>query len=260
VESPNSFYFVKESAMSGKRFRAKDLKDLNAFQDILTITGSYLPLNFIMRLFNRMKQNPEDYDHLWLRNAILVTRDLCELYRISEDSRSVAYAATMLMETGRAYQGQHPHDASAAFALVFLNEEGDGFFDVDEIKMIHMCCRRMTFSGARLSVDSQVITLANTVRLMTDVLFPNPAKVVVEHVRLNALASDDPVSPDEWCEKLASDFAGLYGKKGSLWSNIPSFVLNEKPESVAKFQAVADNSMLISTLVKDNYNRIFGKR
>lgn len=245
--------------MTARRYRAKDLKDLETFQDILATAGSYLPLNFMMKLFNRMKDNPEGFDHHWLRDAILVTRDMCDIHEVGEGEKALAYATTFLLESGRTYLG-HPHDSSAAFAVVFLNEEADGFFDEDDIKMIQMCCKRVTYSALRPSVNTTALMISNEVRVMTDVLFPNPSKVVVEYVREHAVVTSDPVSPQEWCDALAEGFASLYGKKGSIWVTIPPAVLEAKPDSVANFQAIADNAMLIGTLVKDNYNRIFGKR
>lgn len=246
--------------MSGRRFRAKDLKDLEAFQEILITAGTYLPLNFMMKLFNRLKQNPEGFDHLWLRDAILVTRDMCDILEVNEGDKSIAYATTFLLETGRTYVGYHPHDASAAFATVFLNDEGEGFFDEEEIKVINLCCRKVTFSALRPSINTRMISLAQTVRVMTDVLFPNPAKAVVEYVREHATITIEPVSPEEWCNELAYGFCELYGRQGSIWNIIHPAVMQAKPESVAHFQTIAENSVLVGTLVKDNYNRIFGKR
>lgn len=246
--------------MSGRRFRAQDLKDLESFQDILTTAGTYLPLNFIMKLFNRMKSNPEGFDHHWLRNAVLVTRDMCDIHEVEEDRRSLIYAVTFLMETGRTYQGQHPHDASSAFAMVFLNEEAGEFFDDTEIKQIQNSCRRRSMSAFRLSVDTEAITIAHEVRVMTDVLFSNPAKAVVEYVRENTVITEEPVSPEEWCDRLSEGFSAMYGRNGTIWQSIPAAVLKSKPGSIADFMAVADNSALIGTLVRDNYTRIFGKK
>lgn len=241
------------------RFRTQDRKNLEAFQTILHTAGTYLPLDFMIRLFTQMKKNKEGYDHVWLKNAILVTKELCDVHGLSEGSKSVMYAITFLMETGQSFDLQHPADASAAFAMVFLNEHGDDFFQEEEMHAIVNCCKRQSYNTLRPTVDTQFGIMTAEVRLLTDVVYPNVGKLIVEFVKENVAPTVSPVSIDQWCMELAELFAIKYGRGGSVWKTIPGFVLTRWPEELKSFQAVADNSRMVSDQVKNNYKRIFGK-
>jgi hypothetical protein len=241
------------------RFRTQDRNNLEAFQVILQTAGTYLPLDIMIRLFSQMKKNKEGYDHMWLKNAILVTKELCELHTLSEGSKSVMYAVTFLMETGRSFDQEHPHDASAAFAMVFLGEHGDNFFTDEEIRAIVTCCKRQPYNTMRPTVDTQLGIIASEVRLMTDVVYPNVPKLIVEFVKENVAPTVTPISIDQWCAELSELFAMKYGNGGSIWKTMPSMTLHYWPEKVKQFQNVADNSRIIIDQVKSNYSRIFGK-
>lgn len=241
------------------RFRAADRKNFQLFQGVLTVVGNYLPLDFIFTIFNHMKKNPEGYDHAWLYNALCATKELSSLHSLPDGTLHIMYAVTMLMETGKRYEGVTP-DASAAFAVVFLNERADGFFTDEDIQSIYKSCRRVSLLNLRPSVDTTVAVIANEVRLLTDVFYPDPAKVVVEFVRNNSTPNLAPMDPDEWCKVLASSFAERFGRRGTAWKTLPVMVLNNKQEQLRNFQALADDEEYVSGLVKNNYNRIFARR
>jgi hypothetical protein len=242
------------------RFRAVDRKNLDTFQGIIEVAGGYVPLDFIFKIFNHMKKNPDGYDHHWLLKALRTAQDLSDLHSLPEGMRSIMYAVTLLMETGRTYDGQHPHDASGAFAVVFLNEHADAFFTDEEIKSIFNCCRRMTLTNMRPSVDTQIAVIAQEVRLLADVFYPDPAKLVIDFVKNNSTPNLTPMGPDQWCQELAEHFAEKYGRKGTAWKALPIMVLNNKQEQLRNFQIIADDRGAIGDLVKNNYNRIFAKR
>lgn len=242
------------------RFRSADRKNFQLFQGILTIAGNYLPLEFIFRIFNHMKKNPEGYDHEWLYNALCATKELSALHSLPDGALHIMYAVTMLMETGRAYGDSTPSDASAAFAVVYLYECSDGFFTDEEVQSIYKSCRRTSLMNLRPSVDTTIAVVANEVRLLTDVFYPNPAKMVIEFVRNNSTPNLAPMEPDEWCKALAASFAERFGRRGTAWKTLPIMVLNNKQEQLRNFQALADDADYVSGLVKNNYNRIFARR
>jgi len=242
------------------RFRSADRKNFQTFQGILTVVGNHLPLDFIFKIFNHMKKNPKGYDHEWLYNALCATKELSDLHSLPTGALHIMYAVTMLMETGRTYDGSTPNDASAAFAVVFLNEHSDGFFTDDEIQSIYKCCRRATTMNLRPSVDTAISVIANEVRLLTDVFYPNHAKMVIDFVRNNSTPNLAPMDPDEWCLALAGSFAERFGRRGTAWKTLPIMVLNNKQEQLRNFQALADDPEYIGGLVKNNYNRIFARR
>jgi hypothetical protein len=170
------------------------------------------------------------------------------------------YAVTMLMETGRTYDGSTPTDAAGAFAVVFLNEHADRFFEDEEIETIYKACRRVSVMNMRPSVDTTIAVIANEVRLLTDVFYPDPTKMVVDFVRNNSTPNLAPMEPDEWCQALARSFAERFGRRGTAWKMLPVMVLNNKQEQLRNFQALADDENYITELVKNNYNRIFARR
>jgi hypothetical protein len=242
------------------RFRAADRKNLDTFQGIIEIAGRYVPLNFLFNIYNHMKKNPEGFNDEWLLNALHTTKELSSIHSLSEGTKSLMYAVTLLMESGRCYEGPHPHDASAAFAVVFLNEHAEGFFTDDEIKTVFNCCRRSSVMNMRPSIDTAIALIAHQVRLLTDVFYPNPSKLVIDFVKNNSTPNLTSMSPEEWCQELAEHFARKYGRSGTVWRSLPIMVLNNKQEKLRSFQAIADDRRVISDLVKNNYNRIFARR
>jgi hypothetical protein len=242
------------------RFRAADRQNFELFQGTLNVVGNYLPLDFIFRVFNHIKKNPEGYDHAWLYNALRATKDLSQLHSLPEGALHVMYAVTMLMEAGRTYDGSTPTDAAGAFAVVFLSEHAGGFFSHDELQTIYRVSRRVSVMNLRPSVDTTIAVIANEVRLLTDVLYPDPTKMVVELVRNNSTPNLAPMEPDEWCQALAHSFAERFGRRGTAWKTLPVMVLNNKQEQLRNFQLLADDENYIGELVKNNYNRIFAHR
>ena len=240
-------------------FRAQDRKNFDAFLSILNTTGTYLPLDFIIKLFDHAKKNRAGYNQFWVHNALLVTKELCEIHQLSESVKSVIYAVTFLMESGRCYNEKQPHDASAAFAMIFLRSHADAFFDDDETDTILSCCKRVNVMNHRMSVDTAIQLVAHEIRVMTDVVFSDYGKVVVEFVRSNKVPTNDRVSLDEWKHTLAVKFAEEYGRRGSVWCGVRPTVLTYWGMHVRNFQLVADDASKISELVEANYNRIFSK-
>lgn len=242
------------------RLTSKTREEIETFRDILLTVGGLLELDFIQKAFEHMKDNPDEYDHKWLLNALLVGDEFSRFLELNVDDQCLVAATVMLLESGRQYHGLHPYEDSAAFATVFLHKHARHFFDLDDIELISRCCKQVKLERMRVSVTTKVELVVRNTLLMTDVLFSNVAKVVIEFVRENVAPSVAPQSTEEWSLMLADRFAERYGNKGYAWRGLPNFIATNKAMSLENFKATAENKVLISEIIGNSYARIFSKR
>jgi hypothetical protein len=239
-----------------------DRKDFNAFSELLAITGPYLPMNFIIAIFQHLRECKQgDYDHIFLINAIRLTRRLSIKQDLTQDELAIAYAIIFLMETGHAYSDDFPYEVSPGLTYSFLKQHALGFFNPVDERFISRSCRPVYPHSMKLSDRTRITILVHNVRTLTDVVYPNPAKLVTVFVKANkdpsAVDNDEPINIEEWVGALAEKFTARYGYKGTIWNAVSSGAKEVYREEIHKFNVIAENQELIRNLIHQNAKHIF---
>ena len=241
---------------------SSDRKDFETFSELLSITGPYLPMNFVIAAFQHLRQvQMGDYDHVFLLNAIRLTRQLSSRQELTQDELSIAYAIVFLMETGHAYSAEFPYEVSPGLTYPFLKQHAPGFFNAVDERFISRSCRPVYPHSMKLSDRTRITILVHNVRTLVDVVYPNPAKLVTVFVKANkdpsAVDNDDPIDIEEWVDSLAAKFTGRYGYKGSIWNAVSQVAKEVYREEIHKFNVIAENQELIKNLINQNAKHIF---
>lgn len=239
-----------------------DRKDYDTFSELLSIAGPYLPLNFIVAVFKHMKETRDSgYDQVFLLNAIRITRRLAAIQELSQEELSITYAIVFLMEMGHVYSDEFPYEVSPGLTYVFLKEHAPNFFNQVDARFVSRSCRPVYPHSLKLSDRVRITVLVHNVRTLTDVVHPNPAKLVTVFVKANkdpsATDNDDPIDIDEWVTGLANKFTERYGYKGSVWNAVSQGAKEVYQEEIHRFNVIAENKELIKNLIHQNAKHIF---
>lgn len=241
---------------------SSDRRDYDTFSELLSITGPYLPMNFIIAVFQHLRQCQRgDYDHVFLLNAIRITRQLSAKQDLSMDELAITYAIIFLMETGHAYSDDFPYEVSPGLTYPLLKEHAPEFFNRVDVRFISRSCRPVYPHSLKLSDRTRITILVHNVRSLTDVVYPNPAKLVTVFVKANkdpsAADNDEPIKIEEWVESLAAKFTERYGYKGTIWNAVSQGAKEVYREEIHRFHVIAENKELIKNLIHQNAKHIF---
>ena len=238
-----------------------DRRDFETFSELLSMTGPYLPMNFIIAIFQHLRENQGEYDHVFLLNAIRIARQLAPRQELTAYELSLTYAILFLMETGHAYSDDLPYEVSPGLAYPFLKQHAPDFFSPVDTRFISRCCRPVYPHSMRLSDRTRIQILVHNVRNLTDIVYPNPAKLVTVFVKANkdpsAADNDEPIDIEEWVDNLAGKFTEHYGYAGNVWKAISQGAKEVYREELHRFHVIAENKELIKNLIHQNANRIF---
>lgn len=238
-----------------------DRRDFDTFSELLSLTGPYLPMNFIIAIFQHLREGSGDYDHVFLVNAIRTARQLSARQELTRDELAITYAIIFLMETGHAYSDHLPYEVSSGLSYQFLKRHALDFFDPIDVRFISRTCRPVYPHSMKLSDRTRVQILVHNVRVLTDVVYPNPAKLVTVFVRANKDSStsdnEEPIGLEEWVDSLAAKFTERYGYTGSIWKAVSQGAKEVYQEELHRFHVIAENKELIKNLIHQNAKRIF---
>lgn len=239
-----------------------DRRDYDTFSELLSITGPYLPMNFIIAVFQHLRTvQTGDYDHVFLLNAIRITRQLSSRQELTQEELAMTYAIVFLMEIGHAYSEEFPYEVSPGLTYPFLKQHAPGFFNSVDERFISRSCRPVYPHSLKLSDRTRITILVHNVRTLTDVVYPNPAKLVTVFVKANkdpsAADNEDPINIEEWVNSLAVKFTDRYGYKGSIWNAVSNGAKEVYREEIHKFNVIAENKELIKNLIHQNAKHIF---
>lgn len=241
------------------RFTLNDVKEYKNFNSILSSLDGLLPLDFVIAIYSHMKNNTCGFDNTWLQRALVTASEVADAHDLNNQGRGILLATTCLMEAGRGFKGASTKEASAAFAMTFINQVAPRYFDEDDIRVIYNCCRYNTERFKR-GVDGAFVIMTDSVRVLTNVRFNDLDETVVKFVRdiKNTDACQvESKSIDDWQEKLAGAFANAYGHTGTEWNRVSLTALNKFEEYVSAFKRQAANKVIVKTLVGQNYPKIF---
>jgi len=242
------------------KFTVQDHKTQTTFKGILEVCESKLPLDFVVGVFNHMRNNPPGFDDVWLQRALLTAKEVAQAQDLKPEYEALLYAIIMLMETGRTFNGSGHREASSAFALTFINTVAPKYFDDQEIQIICNCCRYT--KPFRLGVDSHFVTLTDEVRLLTNVRFSDIDTAVVNFVKENKCPPLDVVGEnaiDDWLNELSKGFDQLYGHEGEAWGELTNVTREAFGEYILSFKRQAANKIVIKSIINQNYQRIFSR-
>lgn len=239
-----------------------DRRDFDAFSELLSVTGPYLPMDFIIEVFQHLRERQRgEYDHIFLLNAIRLTRHLASKQDLTQDELAITYAIIFLMETGHAYSEDFPYEVSPGLTYQLLNDYAPGFFNKLDMRFISRSCRPVYPHSLKLSDRVRIQILVHNVRNLTDVVYPNPAKLVTEFVKANkdpnAAGNDEPMVITDWVDQLAAKFTAHYGYKGAIWNAVSQGAKEVYKEEVHRFHVIAENKELITNLIHQNAKHIF---
>lgn len=241
---------------------SSDRRDYDAFSELLSMVGPYLPLGFIIAVFQHLRERqPGDYDQFFLLNAIRLTRQLSAKQDLSQHELAISYAIIFLMENGHSYSDEYPYEVSAGMAHVFLETYAPGFFNSVDRQFISRNCRPVYPRSIKISDRTRIQILVHNVRNLTDVVYSNPAKLVTAFVKLNKAGmipdNDEPVGITQWVDDLADSFTARYGYNGSIWDVVSLAAKEVYAEEIHRFHVVAENKELIKNLIHQNAKHIF---
>lgn len=241
---------------------SSDRRDFDTFSELLSIVGPYLPLDFIIAAFQHLRSTPvNDFDHVFLLNAIRITRQLSSKQDLTQHELAITYAIVLLMETGHTYSNDFPYEVSPGLTYPFLKINAPGFFNAVDTRFISRSCRPVYPHSLKLSDRTRITILVHNVRSLVDVVYPNPAKLVTVFVRANkdpsAADNDDPLDLEKWVDGLAGKFTARYGYKGSIWNAVSQGAKEVYQEEIHKFNVIAENKELIINLIHQNAKHIF---
>lgn len=241
---------------------SSDRKDFDAFSELLSIVGPYLPMNFIIAVFQQLRQAQQsDYDHHFLVNAIRLARHLSAQQELTMDELAITYAIILLMETGHEYSDDFPYEVSPGLAYPLLKDHAPGFFNRADTRFISRSCRPAYPHSIRPSERTRVQILVHNVRNLTDVVYPNPAKLVTIFVKANkdpsAADKEEGLEIEAWVDSLAAKFTERYGYKGTIWNTVSQSAKEVYGEEIHRFNVIAENKELIKNLIHQNAKHIF---
>jgi len=241
------------------RFTLADSKEYKNFNSILSSLEGLLPLDFVVAIYNHMKTNPQGFDNTWLQRALVTACEVAEAHDLNDHGRGILLATVCLMEAGRGFKGASSKEASAAFALTFINQVAPRYFEEEEIKVIYNCCRYNSERFKR-GVDGAFVIMADSVRVLTNVRFNDMDNTVVKFVRdikNTEVCQIESASIDEWHNTLAVAFDNAYGHTGTEWRRVSLAALKAFEPYVTAFKRQAANKVVVKTLVGQNYPQIF---
>lgn len=243
------------------RFRPHEVKELEIFKDILIAVDGYLPLDFIVGVFQHMRDNPKGFDTEWLQRGVATGKRVAEAHNLSLSDTGVLLAAVMLLETGRKFIGVDRREGSVAFGISFINKVIPGFFTDDEIKTISYCLRynRERF---RRGVDGSFVLLVGEVAMLADVVYRDLASVVVNYVREHHTANVDPnegCSTGKWHENVVIELERSYGPEGFAWQTITPATKKHFRFEINAFQNMVMGTPGIRETLNQNYKRIYSR-
>lgn len=241
------------------RFTLSDGKEYRNFKAILNSLEGLLPLNFVIEIYNHMKAGPEGYDDTWLQRSLTTACEVADAHDLNDHGRGILLAAVCLMEAGRGFKGGSSKEASAAFALTFINRVCPSYFEEEDIKAIYNCCRYNTERFKR-GVDGVFVIMADSVRVLTNVRFNEIDNAVVKFIRdkkNTEVCQVESPSIDEWHNSLATAFANAFGHNGTEWGRVSLAALEAFEPHVSAFKRQAANRVVVKTIVSQNYPKIF---
>lgn len=229
-------------------------KDCVALQTVLNIASGYLPLDFLLCIFQHMrKQKGNNYDHHFLANAFTLTEQLSGGQPLTARELELTYAIVALMESGHVYSEEYPYDVSNGLAYQFLKDHAGEVFNAGDRRLIARYCRPVYPHSLKPNDHTSIILLSHNVRRLVDVVFPDTEQFVKHFVKQNISVGAEkrfkPVEASEWIDSLVEKFKALYGFQGSLWGTLSHGPKETYSKEVYTFQANAENQALIRTLI-----------
>lgn len=239
-----------------------DVKELGGFNELLGIAGPYLPLDFITGMYQYHKESGcKGYDHQYLVNSVRIAGSLLENSPLPPNEISLTFAILFLMETGHRSSDEFPYEVAGGLSFFFLEKFAPKFFCKADARFISKNCRPIYPHSLRLSARVKIQLTAHNARLLTDVVYPNLSKLVVNFVRLNKaeLKELDEDTPDVkgWTESLGKKFAEYYGVNGVLWESLSVGAKEVYLTEIYEFTKLAHDQQLIHNLIHQYTKQIF---
>lgn len=239
-----------------------DVKELGEFNELLAIAGPHLPLDFITGMYQFHKESGcKGYDHRYLVNSIRVANDLLSKSVLTPNEISITFAILFLMESGHRSSDEFPYEVAAGLSFFFLEKFAPKFFCKADARFISKNCRPIYPRSLRLSDRVKIQLLAHNAKLLTDVVYPNLTKLVINFVRLNKaeLKELDESAPDvkEWTASLVKKFAEYYGVNGVLWESLSVGAKEVYLTEIYEFTKLAHDQQLIHNLIHQYTKQIF---
>lgn len=239
-----------------------DVKDLGEFNELLAMTGQHLPLDFITAMYSYHKHSGhKEYDHRYLVKSARVMTTLLNSNPLSPSETSISYAILFLMETGHASSEEFPYEVAAGLSFFFLEKHARGFFCKNDARFISRSCRPIYPHSLGLSSRVRIQLLAHSARVLVDVVYANPAKLVSSFVFINRAElkelDEDGVDIKEWAASLAEKFANYYGVNGVLWKSLSKSIREVYPTEIYNLKTIAHNKPIIHNLIYQYTKQIF---
>lgn len=241
------------------RFTLQDNRELKTFNSIMKSLEGLLPLSFIIEIYLHMKERPTGFDTTWLQRALVTAQEVAEAHDLNTHAKGILLTIVTLMEAGRGFKGASSKEASASFAISFINRVAPKYFEDEEIKIIYNCCRYNSERFKR-GVDGAFVIMTDCVRVLTNVRFNDLDSTVIKFVRENKEGESCPVnevSIDEWHTSLATAFDVAYGHTGTEWRRVSLPASDSFKESILAFKRLAANKVVIKSIISQNYPKIF---
>lgn len=239
-----------------------DLKELGEFNELLEMVGPHLPLDFITAMYSYHKHaGCKEYDHRHLVKLVKVLHTLMGKSTLTSNEISISYAILFLMETGHASSEEFPYEVAAGLSFFFLEKHAPGFFCKADVRFISRGCHPVHPHSLRLSTRVRIQLLTHSARMLVDVVYSNPAKLVGSFVYSNRVElkelDEEAVDVKAWTASLAEKFASYYGVDGVLWDSLSEGVKEVYLTEIYKFTKIANNKPIIQNLIHQYTKQIF---